>query len=130
VASRLRALPSVERLLQTEPLRTAAAGAPRALAVSVARGEIERRRTEIADGDGDVPEAQELAESAVSELERLARPSLRRLINATGVVIHTNLGRTPLAREAIEAVDATAAGYSNLEYDLDAGERGSRQEHV
>jgi L-seryl-tRNA(Ser) seleniumtransferase len=130
VASRLRALPSVERLLQTEPLRTAAAGAPRALAVSVARAEIERRRSEIADGDGDVPEAQELAESAVFELERLARPSLRRLINATGVVIHTNLGRAPLAREAIEAVDATAAGYSNLEYDLDAGERGSRQEHV
>jgi L-seryl-tRNA(Ser) seleniumtransferase len=130
VASRLRALPSVERLLQTEPLRTAAAAAPRALVVSVARAEIERCRNEVAAGDGDVPQAEDLAESAVSELERLARPSLRRVINATGVVIHTNLGRAPLAEEAIEAVAAAAAGYSNLEYSLDAGERGSRQEHV
>lgn len=130
VASKLlRALPSVERLLQTEPLRTAAERAPRSLVVSVAQSEIERRRKAISDGEAAVPGAEELAASAASELERLGRPSQRRVINATGVVVHTNLGRAPLAKVAIDALHL-AAGYSNLEYDLEAGERGSRQEHV
>ena len=58
-----------------------------------------------------------------------AQPSLRRVVNATGVMIHTNLGRAPLAREAIEAVSEVAAHYSNLEYDLTRGERGQRETH-
>src|SRR5690349_1960115 len=58
-----------------------------------------------------------------------ARPSLRRVVNATGVIIHTNLGRAPLAEEAIAALIETAAGYSNLEYDLERGERGRRESH-
>src|SRR5438046_204689 len=57
-------------------------------------------------------------------------PRLRRAINATGVIVHTNLGRAPLAQEALERVTAVARGYSNLEYDLGAGGRGSRQDHV
>src|SRR5690606_33597279 len=60
----------------------------------------------------------------------IARPSLRRVINATGVVIHTNLGRAPLGQAAIEHLCAIAGGYANLEYDLDAGRRGSRHGHV
>src|SRR5262245_59663092 len=61
---------------------------------------------------------------------QLARPALRRLINATGVVLHTNLGRAPLAASARAAIDEVARGYSNLEYDLARGERGSRHDHL
>ncbi len=69
------------------------------------------------------------AERVRTRLEASGRPSLRPVINATGVVLHTNLGRAPLARAAREAVQRAAAGYSNLEYDLEAGERGSRYDH-
>jgi L-seryl-tRNA(Ser) seleniumtransferase len=103
---RLRALPSVDRL-----------------ATAVARAELAYRRDAIqagADDDGD------LVEAARARL----RPRLRRVLNATGVVVHTNLGRAPLAAEARRAVSAIAAGYSNLEYDLESGERGSRHDHV
>ena len=64
------------------------------------------------------------------ELASAREPRLRRAINATGVIVHTNLGRAPLAGEALEHVSAVAAGYSNLEYDLGEGGRGSRQDHV
>ena len=64
------------------------------------------------------------------ELARARRPRLRRVLNATGVIVHTNLGRAPLAAEAIARVEEVARGYSNLEYDLTAGARGSRQDHV
>src|SRR6476646_2733524 len=75
---------------------------------------------------------------ALPSVDRLAtagardrlRPSLRRVLNATGVVVHTNLGRAPLAAEARAAVAGAAEGYANLEFDLDTGERGSRQVHA
>jgi len=126
----LRALPSVEELLQTEPLRTAARKAPRALAVEAARREIERRRNAILNGNSGEPEAREIAAEAVAALDRETRPTLAAVVNATGVVIHTNLGRAPLAFEALEAIDSVASGYANVEYDLAKGERGSRQVHV
>ena len=125
----LRALPSVERLLQTEPLRSAAAHHPRALAVEAARRELERCREAIGAG-GAAPEERVIAIQATAELQRSGRLSLGPVINATGVVIHTNLGRAPLAFEALEAIDGVAGGYSNLEYDMATGERGSRQAHV
>jgi L-seryl-tRNA(Ser) seleniumtransferase len=125
----LRALPSVERLLQTEPLRSAANGGSRTLAVDVARQVLDRSRAEIRAGNG-APGAAELAARASVELTARERPRLVPVINATGVVIHTNLGRAPLALEAIEAIEAAASGYSNLEYDLPSGTRGSRQSHV
>ena len=72
-----------------------------------------------------------IAAAEVAELAaELARPSLRRVINATGVVLHTNLGRAPLADAARAAIDEVARGYSNLEYDLGKGERGSRHDHL
>src|SRR5688500_2190334 len=126
----LRALPSVEQLLQTEPLRSAAMHGPRALAVDAARRAIEHRRDEILSGNGASPTPGELAEDAVGVLEGAERTTLVAVINATGVVVHTNLGRAPLAFEALEAIDSVASGYSNLEYGLEQGTRGGRQAHV
>jgi L-seryl-tRNA(Ser) seleniumtransferase len=111
-----------------ESLRGAArAGGPsaslHAAATSAARAVVDERRAEVLAGATDEPD---LVERCRARL----RPSLRRVLNATGVVVHTNLGRAPLADAAREAVTRAAEGYSNLEYDLERGERGSRQAHV
>jgi L-seryl-tRNA(Ser) seleniumtransferase len=129
-AERLRALPAVERLLQAEPLRSAALAAPRALAVEAARLVLERCRDDIRAGNGAVPGVAELAVRASQELAARSRHSLRPVINATGVVIHTNLGRAPLPLDALDALEAVAGGYSTLEYDPGTGARGTRQAHV
>src|SRR5438477_4620035 len=113
----LRDLPSVDELARE-------AGDP--LAVDAARAVIERARAEIQAG-GDPGD---LAARLREELRDARRPRLRRVLNATGVVVHTNLGRAPLAEAAVDRVRETAAGYSNLEYDLSAGARGSRQDHL
>lgn len=118
----LRALPAVHEL--AAPLQ--AAGAPGALATAAARQAIAERREALLRGAS--PDA-DLRARAAELLERLRRPSLRRVINATGVILHTNLGRAPLAISAREAV-SRAAGYGNVELDLASGARGSRQDHV
>ncbi|HUZ15086.1 MAG TPA: L-seryl-tRNA(Sec) selenium transferase [Gaiellaceae bacterium] len=112
----LRDLPSVDELAR-------AAGDP--LAVEAARVVIERAREEIRAG----VDPGDLAARLRDELGDARRPRLRGVLNATGVVVHTNLGRAPLAEEALARVVAAGRGYSNLEYDLAAGERGSRQDH-
>ena len=113
----LRDLPSVDEL---------ARGSDDPLAVDAARAVLARAREEIRAGS----DPGDLAARLRAELAGVRRARLRRVINATGVIVHTNLGRAPLAEEAIaRAVDA-ARGYSNLEYDLTAGARGSRQDHV
>ena len=118
----LRELPSVDRLLGDEVL----AAAPRSLAKAAAQTALGRLRETIrAGGDPGDPVA-----AARAELERLRSPSLRRVLNATGVIVHTNLGRAPLASFALARVAEVGGSYSNLEYDLAAGERGSRQSHV
>src|SRR5207244_13520052 len=118
----LRELPSVDELLRDERL----AREPHGLALEAARAALERAREEIRAGvdPGDV------ADLAVERLAALRRPRLRRAINATGIVVHTNLGRAPLAESALERVQEVGRGYSNLEYDLSSGVRGSRQDHV
>jgi len=113
----LRDLPSVDEL---------ARGLDDPLAIDAARGVIERAREEIRAG----ADPGDLGERLRAELEALRRPSLRRVLNATGILIHTNLGRAPLAEAAIAHVVETARGYSNLELDLRDGTRGSRQDHV
>jgi L-seryl-tRNA(Ser) seleniumtransferase len=122
VTARLRDLPSVDRLLADDRL----AGVPRALAVAAVRAALDRAREEIRAGrDPGDP-----CSVALEELHRARRPSLRHVINATGVIVHTNLGRAPLPAAARARVAAAASGYSNLEYDLEAGVRGSRQTHL
>ena len=96
------------------------------LAVDAARAVLARAREELQAGF----EPGDLAERLTAELAAAKRPALRRVLNATGVVLHTNLGRAPLAAAALERVEAVGRGYSNLEYDVDEGARGSRQDHV
>ena len=112
----LRDLPSVDEL---------ARGSDDPLAVEAARAVIARAREEIQAGidPGD------LAARLDAELTSARRPRLRRVLNATGVIVHTNLGRAPLAEAALERLREVARGYSNLEYDVADGTRGSRQDH-
>jgi L-seryl-tRNA(Ser) seleniumtransferase len=119
----LRDLPSVDELAADERLATAA---PRPLLVAAVRSALDRAREEIRAG----ADPGDLIDRVESELAGARAARLRRVINATGVIIHTNLGRAPLAREALERVASVAAGYSNLEYDAEEGARGSRQDHV
>ncbi len=120
----LRALPSVERL-------AAALDGPHTLVVAAAREVIAERREELrASGPNGDAAFEELAARARAKLEAIGLPSLRRVVNATGVIVHTNLGRAPLAGAARQAVARAAEGYSNLELDLATGARGSRQAHV
>jgi L-seryl-tRNA(Ser) seleniumtransferase len=118
----LRELPSVDELLRDPSL----ADEPRPLLVEAARDALARAREEIRAGvaPGD------LVERVRAELETRRDPRLRRVINATGVIVHTNLGRAPLAAAALDRVREAGRGFSNLEYDLRAGARGSRQDHV
>jgi len=119
----LRDLPSVDELAADERLASAA---PRPLLVSAVRTALLHAREDIQAGadPGDLVGRVEL------ELASARGARLRRTINATGVIVHTNLGRAPLAQSALERVTEISAGYSNLEYDLAEGGRGSRQDHV
>jgi L-seryl-tRNA(Ser) seleniumtransferase len=119
----LRRLPSVERLVASLP------DVPHHLAVAAARSEIEKARAAIRAGAA-APDPDLLVASTAAQAARSAAPSLRPVINATGIVLHTNLGRAPLPAAAVAQVAAVAAGYSNLEYDLESGRRGSRVDHL
>jgi L-seryl-tRNA(Ser) seleniumtransferase len=118
--SDLSVLPAVHEL-------AAALGGPHSLAVAAARRAIDERRAEMLAGD---QSGVDLASRARAHLTELELPSLRRVLNATGVIIHTNLGRAPLSDSAREAVARSAEGYSNLELSLETGQRGSRRAHV
>ncbi|MCX6028548.1 MAG: L-seryl-tRNA(Sec) selenium transferase [Chloroflexi bacterium] len=124
-----RSLPSVDRLLAHELLAAAVAEHGRDLAVEAARATLAAART-AAPSAADAPTFAALAEDAARRLAEMTRGTLYPVINATGVIIHTNLGRAPLSTASQRAMTAVAAGYSNLEYDLAAGERGSRYLHV
>jgi L-seryl-tRNA(Ser) seleniumtransferase len=126
IAGLLSRLPAVHVLADAA---AATGGAPRWAVVEAARRAIARRREAIRQGCADEPGAIDPREVA-AEAARLASPALRPVVNATGVVLHTNLGRAPLAEAARAAITAVAAGYSNLEYDLVRGERGSRHDHL
>jgi L-seryl-tRNA(Ser) seleniumtransferase len=121
-----RRLPSVDRLLREADVQTALAGVPRTLAVLAVRRAISEAR---AAGETAPPDGAPWAAAVAHALEAATRPTLRRTVNATGVVLHTNLGRAPLADAAMRAIEATAGGYSTLEYDAERGRRGDRHTH-
>jgi L-seryl-tRNA(Ser) seleniumtransferase len=133
-AKLLRQLPAVDEVLRAPEVQAALSGLSRSFAVEVVRQVIATARADILAA----PAARLPAEfdtaaflrTVADELEAARRPSLTRVINGTGIIIHTNLGRSPLAAAAQEAVLEAARSYSNLEYDLKLGTRGSRQAHL
>lgn len=128
-----RRIPGVDRLLEAPGATDLIARWGRERTTAALRAAVERVRSELAAGseaDGDaLADATRYLATARAQLEADDVPSLRPVINATGVVLHTNLGRAPLADEARAAMERAARGYSNLEFDLEAGERGSRYAH-
>jgi L-seryl-tRNA(Ser) seleniumtransferase len=134
-AALLRKIPSVDELLGRPLLAELSRRAGRALVLDAAREVLAAVRTELAEAGAPETFAQHASSEAlerriVREVEAWLAPSLRPVINATGVVLHTNLGRAPLSTEALNSLREAAAGYSNLEYDLAAGARGKRDVHT
>jgi len=125
----LRALPSVDRILQTGLASEWVAFYGHPLTVDAIRITLAEVRSKYKE-DRKVPEVNEILERVSEQLTRWTAASLTPVINATGVIIHTNLGRAPLSKSSIEALHAAAQGYTNLEFDLDTGKRGSRLVHA
>jgi L-seryl-tRNA(Ser) seleniumtransferase len=128
-ASQLRLLPSVDELLHTPTGQQLVARFSHPLTVKAIRASLAQARSDIHAGARCTSHAELLAAAEIA-LEAEQQPYLRSVINATGVIINTNLGRAPLSREALQAVETVAHGYANLEYDLAVGERGSRYTHI
>ncbi|MEJ7928559.1 L-seryl-tRNA(Sec) selenium transferase [Ramlibacter sp. AN1015] len=130
--ARARQLPSLHQLLQTPAAQALCAQFPRARVAQALREGVAELRGALVAGDMPSHAAGDAAffREAEARLQAPRLAGLRAVINATGVVLHTNLGRAPLAPEALDAMDAVARGYSNLEYDLEAGTRGSRHAHL
>lgn len=127
----LRGLPKIDELLLDEQLVFFMESTPRSVVVDAAREIIDELRREILSGEReDTPEKDELIAEICDRITGKKKRNLRTLINATGVVLHTNLGRSNLCRAAVESVTAVADSYSNLEYDLKRGARGLRHDHV
>jgi len=131
----LRGLPKIDEILLLLEKRNPDRQAPREVIRAVCRETVEELRRSILERKDDpgkmrLPRAEEVAAAVERRMDGLRRPRLRRVINATGVILHTNLGRAPLCREAIEQLLAVSEGYSNLEFDLERGERGKRYDHV
>ncbi len=125
----LRLLPSVDELLHSSRGRQLVQQYSRSMALRAVRASIAQARAQIRQG-AQCPSSDELLLVAEHILKESQRPNLQPVINATGVIINTNLGRSPLSQEALQAVQRVAGGYTNLEYELEAGERGSRHSHV
>ena len=132
----LRTLPAVDELLHRPPIQTLLRNHSRPLVVDSIRKVLGEKRQTILQGVEEEAAAaasltpDQWADAVEEAVATTLRPSLRPVINATGVVLHTNLGRAPLAEEALRKLVEIAGGYSNLELDLETGERGSRYEHV
>jgi L-seryl-tRNA(Ser) seleniumtransferase len=125
----LRDLPSVEQLLQSPASTTTIASFGRPLVLTAIRQVLQQKRLDF-QTSGKIPDQTEILQRVEEQLETWTRPSLQPVINATGVILHTNLGRAPLSSAALQAIQTAASGYSNLEYDLAKGQRGSRLVHA
>src|SRR5947209_12781841 len=127
--NQLRLLPSVDEILQSATGQRLITQYSRTMTLRALRATLAQARADIRHGAA-CPSFEELLATAEQILQREQQPHLRPLINATGVIINTNLGRSPLSQEALQAMQQVAGGYSNLEYELEAGERGLRHTHV
>jgi L-seryl-tRNA(Ser) seleniumtransferase len=132
-SSKMRGIPSVDELLGRPGLLVLAEKAGRALVTRSARTVLANLRAHMKDeaaGAGQVIDLEHIETLIVADVEALLAPSLRQVINATGVILHTNLGRAPLSAQAAAHLSQLATSYSNLEYDLETGERGKRDVHT
>jgi L-seryl-tRNA(Ser) seleniumtransferase len=126
----LRKLPKIDEMLKLEAVEKALKDTSRTEVVDNLRNTIDAYRGMILDGSIEDFTLEDIVQEFTMRLEKSKTPHLRPVINATGIIIHTNLGRSLLCRSAIQSVTAAAANYSNLEYNLEAGERGSRYSHI
>ena len=126
----LRNLPQVEEVLRAPQVKAMEPLLPHAALVECVRAAVDAERREILDGARTAPHTDAISDDACARALATLRPSLRRVVNATGVIVHTNLGRSVLADEAVRAVSDVARSYSTLEYNTDAMARGSRHAHV
>ena len=130
----LRTLPAIDRVLREEPLLNLAQQLPQETLSHAVQELIASLRSEILEtGENISPERLNpaaIAAAAAQQCRQLLQPSLRKVINATGTLLHTNLGRAPLSSQSLRAINDVAAGYSNLEFELDSGCRGERFSHV
>lgn len=127
----LKQIPKVDRMLEWPEISSLLKEHPRQEMLTAVRSILDRLRQEVRGGAvAALPGREGIVAMVKSELCRRSSSSLRPVINGTGVVVHTNLGRSPLADEALEAIHTVSAGYSNLEFDLNSGERGTRYSHV
>src|SRR6185437_4432670 len=129
-AALLRQIPSVDELLGTAESQRLIARAGRPLVVGAIRTLLADLRKAAGNGTAVAFNVVQILQDAARNIECALSPSLQVVINATGVVLHTNLGRAPLSHAAIEHIAATAAGYSNLEYEISVGKRGKRDTHT
>src|SRR5436309_2049770 len=127
--NQLRLLPSIDELLQSSGGAGLIAQYSRGMTLRAIRAALAQARLDIFNGST-CPSSEQLLAAAEQTLQQVMQPHLRSVINATGVIINTNLGRAPLSQEALQAVQQVAGGYSNLEYALAEGQRGSRHSHV
>jgi len=125
----LRLLPSVDELLHSVSGQQLVQRFSRSMTLQAVRASISHARSQIRQGTP-CPSSDQILTVAERFLGESQRPNLQPVINATGVIINTNLGRSPLSLEALQAVQRVAGGYANLEYELEIGERGSRHSHV
>ncbi|HEX9616600.1 MAG TPA: L-seryl-tRNA(Sec) selenium transferase [Anaerolineales bacterium] len=125
----LRLLPSVDQLVRLPRASEWVADYGRPLTIQAIRSSLDEARSRYPE-EGAIPEKEALLNRAHELLLEWTAPTLRAVINATGVVLHTNLGRAPLSQAALQAVQEASSGYSTLEYDLEAGRRGSRSVHA
>jgi L-seryl-tRNA(Ser) seleniumtransferase len=127
----LHSLPSVERLLQTQVAAELIAAYGRPLTLNAIRSVLDEARARASTGgEPTLPDRESILESARLMLEEWTRPTLVPVINAGGVILHTNLGRAPLSKATLRTMEAVGRGYSNLEFDLRTGKRGSRLIHA
>ena len=131
----LRSLPKIDEVMFLLEKSDVFLKTPRNIVRSICRSVVEELRQEILKTNSErkdlrLPSAEQVADKATRILQGLHEYRLRRVVNATGVILHTNLGRAPLCSDAVERLVAIAKGYSNLEYDLVKGERGLRYDHV
>jgi L-seryl-tRNA(Ser) seleniumtransferase len=124
-----RSLPSVDKIISSEPVHRYENIYPHDFIVSLTRKHLTRERLSLAAGNSPTS-VNDIINSICAELDSFQSSGLRPLVNATGVVLHTNLGRSPLSQDAIAAMEQASHGYSNLEFDVEMGTRGTRQVHV